>query len=299
VRTLRRQHPGARDASTALLQSLLRGALHGLQCVGTSGRGGVSGAGLGAAMSSLAAMTPLSSTAPDDPVAKNDQGLEQSDVGTSDAGRSEDAKRATSGAVVLPVQDDERGPVLPLRLGLRLLTDSEMERSVRPGADDGALSQDGVSRRAASHEPYGVHRDGTPGGQSALAWFSAAAQDGSVIPHAALSAWGTAAPRYRDTVPTGTGAQTPHVASGPGAGAIAVLCVILAACAAATGYPALAVAFGVGAAWMALRRSGGAGTSAEASPALQQQSARARAGAEPADDARNGADPADDMERLR
>jgi hypothetical protein len=253
VRTLRRQAPGGRDTSV-LLQSLVRGALHGLQCLHAARR----------APGADAAVAP-----------------EPAWPGSRTASTfGDDAPRPT-------VHEEDRGPVIPLRLGLRLLTETSAERLAQASQGDASRGPEGDARRMGA-EPRESHWLGTPTGLAAFSWFGGAEDVESRGPAAA--SWGAAMPG--GTASAALNAATADRARrGLGACGVAVFCIVLAAAAALTGYPVIAVALGVGASWLALRRIG-AGSPSRPHDAAGAESAR-DGGRRTARDAAHAGDTAD------
>lgn len=150
------------------------------------------------------------------------------------------------------VQDDLRGPVVPLRLGLRLLMESAAERAVNVAAGEVMLSDDGDVRRAATSSRPDSYVGGTQLGVAG--WYGL--DDAPVPPlpmHASMMIANLMTPY---AAASSQGHRRGHGTGSPNASAMAIVLVILAAGAAATGHAALAVAFGVGASWVAMRRIG-------------------------------------------
>ena len=151
------------------------------------------------------------------------------------------------------VQDETRGPVVPLRLGLRLLAESAAERLAGRVAGDPAYVTDAESPRAAplhrgDRSDAGAIAGSFGTARSALEDVADPLQPG----HASDAAPGGHALHY-----AAAAARGEHRREGSGAStasAMAVSCVILAAFAAAFDFPVLAVALGVGASWLAVRR---------------------------------------------
>jgi hypothetical protein len=216
VRSLRRQPAIARDAVGVLLQALLRGALQ-----------------------------PSSAGATSAPRAPQDAAER---AASNRAG--EDA--ATSGrAGAVHEWAEERGPVVPVRLGLRLIDESALSRSkARESGDGGGASVSMFGARGLDGAPMAMSQ---PQAEDAVNW--------AVVPTAvqgAMPAPRNAADRGRaggrDRHASGESPAVPSDGGGPRL--LAVLCVLVAAAAAALGYGAVAMAFGVGASWLALRRAG-------------------------------------------
>ena len=132
-----------------------------------------------------------------------------------------------------------RGPLIPVRLGLALLEERAVDRPT------GSVVS-GWEERSLALVPSGlVPYVGTPRGVTPLPGAVGSLE-------ADLRGWGAAMtvsayqPRPRDEV--------------AGMRIAALLCVVIAAGAATSGSNAVAVAFGIGAAWLALRQSGRSGT---------------------------------------
>jgi hypothetical protein len=207
LRSLRLQQGTVRGASRSLLDTLVRGALCGLQSARNHGR---------------------------------------------DAAVTTPAPGSETPAAL--VQEDERGPVVPLRLGLRLLTESAAERSTRLAVDDTRFASDDEARRTATLDARDPQNLGTFAGIGASAWLREEEMNGSSLPaNASLAA---AAPGMPNAMAGGAPPRARRSLGAPNAGAMAVICIILATCAAGLGYTAVAVAFGVGASWLAVRRMG-------------------------------------------
>ncbi len=137
----------------------------------------------------------------------------------------------------------ECGPLVPVRLGLALLTETSEQRLAARGLVP-SLSVSGPPEVSwPADQPLldqvtGSYRTVPGPGEVATGW-------GSAYATAALHT-----PRRNNDLHAGAGVR-----------AVALLCVGLAAAAMSTGNSAVAIALGIGAAWLALRRSGGRGGS--------------------------------------
>jgi hypothetical protein len=125
----------------------------------------------------------------------------------------------------------DRGPVIPVRLGLALLEETP---AARAAVDLAAMASSGSGRLAAA-----VDSDATI--------------DGGVLPAArsleeAGAGWGAAR--------AAASAERSEWSRGAGVRAIALVCVALAMTALVNGHGAMAIGLAAGAAWLAVRRSG-------------------------------------------
>ncbi len=133
--------------------------------------------------------------------------------------------------------DVDRGPVVPVRLGLALLEETP---AARGAVDFAALASAASGRIAATGDSDG------------LAIERGAASTVRSIEEAGAG-WGAAR--------ASGGAERSEWSRGAGVRAIALVCVALAMTALVNGYGAMAIGLAAGAAWLAVRRSGREATS--------------------------------------
>ena len=144
----------------------------------------------------------------------------------------------TTPTVSMPVVrgEVERGPLIPVRLGLSLLEETSAGRvsADRAAASVGVLRPEGMAVGATAGAEGGP-ADGTDVEGGGRGWGAAQA----------LARSGAAAPDHAN-----------DWAAGAGLRAIALVCVLLAMGSLATGHGVIAIALGAGAAWLGVRRSG-------------------------------------------
>lgn len=151
--------------------------------------------------------------------------------GSSAAPFRDMAPTPDAGAAVVRGEVD-RGPVVPVRLGLALLEETPATRAAFALA---AMSSAGTGRTAATHDSDRA----TAGSGTVQAIRS---------PEEAGEGWGAAR--------AAAAADRADWARGAGVRAIALVCVALAMTALVTGHGATAIGLAAGAAWLAVRRSG-------------------------------------------
>lgn len=136
----------------------------------------------------------------------------------------------------------EPGVVVPVRLGLALLEETPASRSISRATDPAGWAT--VSG--------GVDGRGVPivGGEEVTGSYRTVP-----TPDEVARGWGAA----ELTAAGRKSAGADDMSVGSGVRAVALVCVALAAGAMSTGHSAIAIGLGVGAAWLALRRSGGEG----------------------------------------
>lgn len=155
----------------------------------------------------------------------------------------------------------EQSPVVPVRLGLALLDENAASRATMRAIDSGnwpaVMYPDGRSdmRFDGRRDPLAEMGEVT-GNYSAVSLV----EDGA-------RGWGAAQATAGLRAPEALGELT----AGAGVRAVALLCVALAAGAMSTGHTVIAIALGIGAAWLALRRSGREGRRSGRDQALGEQ----------------------------
>ncbi|MES2524294.1 MAG: hypothetical protein V4617_16470 [Gemmatimonadota bacterium] len=304
LRALRRHPAIARESIGALLQSMVRGALHRRAAESSA--------------SGQSAATTATDVGADAVHEMMHDHVHSAGDGEPTNGDGHDAVHT---GVHQGVHDEQGGPIIPVRLGLRLIDESAASRAMLRGSaetgsdprvllstsggsglaaaiaaarssvrwDSGATSSDvrdatrDAGREVAS-DPAGERlRDGlhaagvmnasrAPGARDRLD----AADSMDAVAGAVASGWaaGAARPPRRSGA---NGTDEESLAEGRGARVLAMLCVIVAAAAASSGYTAVAVAFGVGASWFALRRSaGGARATTEGERTAERSSGERR-----------------------
>jgi hypothetical protein len=138
--------------------------------------------------------------------------------------------------------DADRGPVVPVRLGLALLEETP---ATRAALDLGALAAPGSGRLMTTGDAERAH-------------VSSGTVQAIRSPEHSAEGWGAA----RAAAPL----DRSDWARGAGVRAIALVCVALAMTALVTGHGAIAIGLAAGAAWLAVRRSG-----REATPPRREQ----------------------------
>lgn len=157
------------------------------------------------------------------------------------------------------VQDDAAGIDVPVRLGLRLIDETPAMRAAvvdlpAHARGEGSRAREGVEFRPASGDPHAgagvAYSHGATNAETlGFGWGAAGAAAAAGGAVAAARTGGFGADAYESSEQPASDSSRFDVRIA------AVTCIAIAGLAAMLGYTSVAVSFGIGAAWLALRRS--------------------------------------------
>lgn len=164
--------------------------------------------------------------------------------GTGRVGRDDNLTGAVTSVDAVVQGDSEPGPLIPVRLGLALITPPEVDRIA---ARRGAWADDRAGLRGDDRAPADIYtRSPTPRGGPVLAVPTEWLPRSISTPYGSVSAVGRHEPRTAGERSSRAGGRV-----------VVWLCIMGAAFSAAMGFTVAALALGVGAAWLGLRGTGG------------------------------------------